>query len=155
MAPGTTSPLWRKGVNFPGQDKQNDIDFRGRRLVAGTVDIGADEWDGPDAYFVGLPRIGDTVRIGYLGQASSPMLLVLGFRALTQGVKIPGFQGELWIDPSLPIVISVAPKDANGYGTVPFPLPNDSGLLRTELDLQGIDFPAQQFTDLDQINIVN
>lgn len=151
----TSSPLWRKGVNFPGQDKTFDIDFQGPRLFASIVDIGADEWTGPDAYFLGLPKIGNTIRIGLVGQPSQPTILALGFKALTQGIKVPGFQGELRLDPSLPILIGIAPKNAAGYAWLPLPIPNDQALLRLELDLQGIDLPQQQFSDLDQINVIN
>ncbi|MFQ5503340.1 MAG: DUF1565 domain-containing protein [Planctomycetota bacterium] len=150
------SPLFQKGTNLPGQPAHNDMDLGSKRIFAAIVDIGADEWSGLDCYVSGIARAGRPVRLDMIGARSMPGLFLLGFGALASGVKIPGFNGELWIDPSKPLRLFLVPKDSRGHGTLSLPIP--SGALGVELFLQGIDLPAgllPALTDLDKVTILN
>ena len=149
--------LWRRGINQQGQTSAFELDYRGPRVQFAVVDIGADELNPAlsDAYFIGPARIGTTARMGFPGLGKTACVAMLGFKSLATGVTIPGFRGQLWLDPSLPILAAVLNKGSNAYASLPLPIPNQSSLRGLTLFAQALEARGSSwtFSDLDRIRI--
>ncbi|GEM_PF-6077140 len=148
------SPCFQGGVNQPGQSAHFDMDWRSPRIFAGVVDIGADEYQGIDAWFSGPPLLSSKLRLGMVGAPQAPALFVLGFSTLPSGVKIPGFGGRLHLDPGKPLLFAAASKNSKGYAALTLPLPNLPSLAGTVLYLQAVETPSLTLTDLDLCTLI-
>ncbi|MCA8955076.1 MAG: DUF1565 domain-containing protein, partial [Planctomycetes bacterium] len=72
---GAIGPLWNAGTNLPVTG--GDIDVYGNRIAGTVVDIGADEFEGPFGWVVGVPRVGGTIHAGVTGTSNAPVFLAI------------------------------------------------------------------------------
>ena len=148
---GPWGPLWDKGTNIITTG--SDIDVNGVRISGVTADIGADEWNGVDTWFTGVPRIGSTLYVGASGTRSNPLFLALSAGSMPP-VSIQGFGGTFELDLTQPNLITTLTTDSRGLARGAFPVPNLTPLAGLEIFIQCLDAGSTTFSDLDRIAFV-
>ena len=64
---------------------------------------------------------------------------------LATSSRLPGIPGRLWIDPTLPILVSSSLSDAQGRSETELLLPGDLGLVGIPFVVQGAPFVTNGF----------
>ena len=117
------------------------------------MDIGADEWLGADARFVGVPRIGHDFHVGLIGTPNNSIIMAVSLGSISP-VAIPGLQGRFELDLALPNVILPVVSNGKGLVRLQFKIPNDTRLPGLELFMQCLDTKSLTLSPLDRIALV-
>ncbi|MCA8954860.1 MAG: hypothetical protein KDC87_02235, partial [Planctomycetes bacterium] len=125
----------------------------GNRIAGTVVDIGADEFEGPFGWVVGVPRVGGTIHAGVTGTSNAPVFLAIAVASLVP-TPIPGLNGMLEVDLARPNVVLGLTTGAQSFARVGFVLPNDPLLPGFEVFLQCLDPTSRSLGALDRLVFV-
>jgi Protein of unknown function (DUF1565) len=148
---GAGGPLFDKGTNIITTG--SDMDYQSRRLIGLTVDIGADEFSGADAWFEGVPRLGKKIHIGMIGSPSSAVMLAVALASIPP-VTLPGISGSFRIDLSAAGIILGLTTNARGTNRQQVTIPTNIALLGLRVYIQNLDVKTAALSDLDASSFV-
>lgn len=142
--------------NFPGSIFDVDMSADGSRvavaakavhanLYAGGGQIAYFAFDDEDFVAVGVPSIGDKVRLGMSGPPNSPARLLVAPAPALVPFNFPAY-GTLYLQRTTMFMIPIGYTGATGSAGYLYQIPNDPGLIGTTLCFQGLTTSPRRLT---------